>query len=129
MPAIPPSSYPVLSDPKPARRTLVGPYIASQPAWMMFRNQKPGQSMADMIAADMESQAKAEGRPSPVIEHPENNKYWVGGGGSGDHDSGDGYVALPEPALILPPVIPAGPVSVSTAPLTTPGVPPMVTPP
>jgi hypothetical protein len=61
----------------------------------MWAKHAPTQSLSDSIAADMESQAKAESRPSPVVLSSENDQLWVGGGG-GDHDTGGG---------ILPPSI------------------------
>lgn len=74
---IPPSPYPVLQETRKPARTIDGPYIASKPAYMLFAEQaKSGGHISDIIAKDMQAQAKAEGRPDPVKEFPENRHLW-----------------------------------------------------
>lgn len=114
MSEIPPSLYPVLRDPMPAKRTIVGPWIASKPAYQMFAEMAAGKSLSDIIADDQRAQAKAEGRPDPVFEHPENAKFWAQGGGSGDHDTTDSPPAstpgtAPPAPTTLPPPLTVGP--------------------
>jgi hypothetical protein len=116
---IPPSPYPVLKDSTPPQRILMGPYFASRPAYQMLREGRP---ISDLIAEDMAAQAKAEGRPNPVIELPENAHYYVGGGGGGDHDAGYINVEPPTPASSAPLAAPGLPVAPGIAPV--PAVPP-----
>lgn len=74
---IPPSPYPVLQETRKPARTIDGPYIASKPAYKLFAEQaKSGGHISDIIAKDMQAQAKAEGRPDPVKEFPENRHLW-----------------------------------------------------
>jgi hypothetical protein len=75
--AIPPSPYPVHPGGNKPAREIWGPYIASKPAYQIFADMaQKGMSISDFIAQDQQAQAKAEGRPDPVKELPENRKYW-----------------------------------------------------
>jgi hypothetical protein len=123
LPEIPPSPYPVLRDPIPAKRTIAGPWIASKPAYQMFAEMAAGKSLSDIIAEDQRAQAKAEGRPDPVEEHPENAHFWVQGGG-GDHDATSSAPASTPDTAPAPPTTLPTPLTVAPVPM----VPPVVLP-
>ena len=77
--AIPPSTYPVMgTNTKPPNRIIYGPYFGSKPAYQLLADaQAKGAHIGDIIAADAAEQARAAGKPNPVVELPGNNKYWI----------------------------------------------------
>ncbi len=99
--AIPPSTYPVMgTNTKPPNRIIYGPYFGSKPAYQLVADaQAKGAHIGDIIAADAAEQARAAGKPNPVVELPGNNKYWI-----------SPITGTPEmmPSNLVPPVADAG---------------------
>ena len=77
--AIPSSPYPVMGiNSTPPNRIIYGPYFGSKPAYQLAADAAAkGVHIGDIIAADASEQARAAGKPNPVIDHPQNNKYWI----------------------------------------------------
>jgi hypothetical protein len=129
---IPPSPYPVLQDSRKPTRYIDGPYIASRPAYQIFADQaRTGASISDMIAADMRAQAKAEGRPDPVKEMPENRHFWFHDGEMEpipEWPNAHNPPKAPAPPLTAPPLAPAAAPALPAAPAASAPAPSVASP-
>src|ERR687885_2976176 len=107
---IPPSPYPFLQDSRKPTRYIDGPYIASRPAYQIFAEQaRSGASIGDMIAADQRAQAKADGRPDPVEELPENRHFWFHDGEMEPIPEWPNATERTKPPAAATPPLPTGP--------------------